>query len=395
MTPTTKALAALTGAYTLSQFFRSYIAVIAPELSRDLGLGPSGFGWLSSVFFLSFAVAQIPVGIAFDRYGVGRPSMILMILGIFSALLFAAAPHPTFSMIAQSGLGFACAPLYMGLIYYAARHLHDHRYVQVISMVGAVGSVGALLAATPLGWATEVIGWRISVGLSAVLALIAALSLYRWVDDRPVTPPPRQPLGATLWSCVTLFRQPGIWPLVPVCFTMAAGSAFRNAWGGPYLAAVYGLDPVARGQAMSVVSVLGLIAAFSLAPLVRRWRPKQVAVSWLIAGVVGGTFHAIVPAANLGLSIFIIALLFSVANIHPLVMSQGKELISPEIRGRGLGVLNTFVFLGSALISASFGWIIRAAQDYGLSDAAGYGWLFFTSAFLLFLGLVPYLRSRT
>ena len=198
MTPTTKALVALTGAYTLSQFFRSYIAVIAPELSRDLGLGPSGFGWLSSVFFLSFAVAQIPVGIAFDRYGVGRPSMILMILGIFSALLFAAAPHPTFSMIAQSGLGFACAPLYMGLIYYAARHLHDHRYVQVISMVGAVGSVGALLAATPLGWATEVIGWRISVGLSAILALIAALSLYRWVDDRPVTPPPRQPMRHVL-----------------------------------------------------------------------------------------------------------------------------------------------------------------------------------------------------
>ena len=394
MSPITKALLSLTGAYTLSQFFRSYIAVIAPELSRDLGLGPSGFGWLSSVFFLSFAAAQIPVGIAFDRYGVGRPCMVLMILGIFSALLFAAAPHPAFSMVAQSGLGFACAPLYMGLIYYAARHLHDHRYVQTISIVGAVGSVGALLAATPLGWATEVIGWRIAVGLSALLALLAALALWRWVDDRPATPPPREPLGRTLWSCVTLFRQPGIWPLIPVCFTMAAGSAFRNAWGGPYLSAVYGLDPVSRGQAMSVVSVLGLFAAFSLAPLVRRWRPKHVAVTWLIAGVVGGGFHAIVPAANLGLSIFIISLLFSVANIHPLVMSQGKELISQEARGRGLGVLNTFVFLGSALISAGFGWIIRTSQAAGLSNAAGYGWLFFTSAFLLLVGLIPYLRSR-
>ena len=54
----TKAILALTFAYILSQFFRSFLAVIAPELMTDLDLTPAQFGWLSSVFFLAFGAAQ-------------------------------------------------------------------------------------------------------------------------------------------------------------------------------------------------------------------------------------------------------------------------------------------------------------------------------------------------
>jgi hypothetical protein len=43
-----RALAALTFALTLSQFFRSCLAVMAPEVQADLQLSPAGFGLLSS-----------------------------------------------------------------------------------------------------------------------------------------------------------------------------------------------------------------------------------------------------------------------------------------------------------------------------------------------------------
>ncbi len=394
MTATTRALVALTGAYTLSQFFRTYIAVIAPELSRDLSLGPSEFGWLSSVLFLSFAAAQIPIGIAFDRYGVGRPSTMLMGVGVVSALAFAGSPHAALSMVAQAGLGLACAPLYMGLIYYAARRLDEHRYVQVISIAGAFGAAGALLAAAPLGWATQWIGWRGAVAASAVLALIATLGLRSWVNDRPEEPAPPESFGQTVSSCLAVFRTPGIWPLIPVCLTLAAGTAFRNAWGGPYLADVFGLDALARGEAMTIVSLFALVAAFSLAFLVKRWTPKQVAIGWLIVGIVVSLLAAAMPATNVSFSIFAMALLFGVANIHPLVMAQARGLLDARMRGRGLGILNAFVFIGTAAISAGFGKIIAFSQTRDWTPATGYGGLFLTTALLLGAGLFFYRRSN-
>ena len=53
----------------LSLFYRSCLGVIAPELTRDLGLTPEDLGNANGAFFLAMAAMQIPVGLLFDRYG--------------------------------------------------------------------------------------------------------------------------------------------------------------------------------------------------------------------------------------------------------------------------------------------------------------------------------------
>ena len=62
----------LGGAYGISQFLRNSIGVIAPDLAAELNLSASEIGLLASLFFFSFAAAQIPLGIALDRYGPRR-----------------------------------------------------------------------------------------------------------------------------------------------------------------------------------------------------------------------------------------------------------------------------------------------------------------------------------
>src|SRR5262249_6175902 len=63
------ALAVLVAITGLSLFYRSCLGVIAPELSRDLDLAPQDLGAANSAFFLALALLQIPVGLAFDRWG--------------------------------------------------------------------------------------------------------------------------------------------------------------------------------------------------------------------------------------------------------------------------------------------------------------------------------------
>ena len=48
-------LAVLTGAYLLSQFFRTALAVVAPEIAHDLALDSARLGVLSSAWFWAFA----------------------------------------------------------------------------------------------------------------------------------------------------------------------------------------------------------------------------------------------------------------------------------------------------------------------------------------------------
>src|SRR6187551_2491911 len=63
---------ALAAIYLVSQFLRNSVGVIAPDLAVEIGLSAGEIGLLSSAFFFAFAAAQLPLGIALDRYGPKR-----------------------------------------------------------------------------------------------------------------------------------------------------------------------------------------------------------------------------------------------------------------------------------------------------------------------------------
>ncbi|HUD34922.1 MAG TPA: MFS transporter, partial [Variovorax sp.] len=172
-----RGIRALTLAFALSQFFRTCLAVIAPELQRDLGLSPAGFGALSSCFFLAFAAAQITVGIAFDRWGVGRPTRTLTALGVAASALFVVAPGGATAMVAQAGLGLACAPVFMGLMHFASEQLPASRYATVVGRANALSMLGALCATAPLGWAAHRFGWRAALAVAAACMLVACAGI--------------------------------------------------------------------------------------------------------------------------------------------------------------------------------------------------------------------------
>ncbi|MDI3381707.1 MFS transporter [Xenophilus aerolatus] len=390
---TTRGLRALTVAFALSQFFRTCLAVMAPELQRDLLLSPAGFGALSSCFFLAFALAQVPVGVAFDRYGVGAPTRVLLALGVASALLFVLAPNGGTAMLAQLGLGLACAPVFMGLMHHASATLPPQRYVAFLGRSNALGMVGALLATAPLGWAVHAIGWRVPIALAALCMLFACIGVWRQVRDHGHADAKAEAPVAMLGASARLLALPAMWTLIPLCVAMAAGTAFRNAWGGPYLADVFGLQAGARGMALTVLSLGGFCTALLLPWLVRRASLKRCVLGWSLLAFVAAAALAMAPAAGLLPDLALLTVLGTVGMLHPLVMAHGRELVAPAQRGRGLGLLNSFVFLGSALAAWAFGLIADWGQRAQWAPAASYGAIFGCAAVLVLAGLLPYAFS--
>ncbi|MCZ2497838.1 MFS transporter [Xylophilus sp. Kf1] len=385
------ALASLTGAFAMSQFFRSCLAVMAPELSRDLALDPAGFGALSSAFFLAFAVAQLPVGVAFDRWGVGRPTSVLLGVGVAGGLLFALAPRGSVAVLGQVGLGLACAPVFMGLIHYASSQLAEQRYLKVLSVTNALGMLGVLCAASPLGWSVQHFGWRPAMLVATGCMAVACVAVQRNVRDVGHADSHGQSPLALLKGSLVLLKVPALWALVPVCLGMAAGTAFRNAWGGPYVADVFGLDPVSRGTAITAISIGAFGCAFALPLLTRRFGASAVIGGTMLVCVLAGLLLTLAPDVSLVFDLVLLTILAAAGTLHPIVMTAGRATVAPALRGRALGVLNTFVFLGMACASGGYGWLARQGFRAGRSPGSVYGSLFAVAAVMLLVGLMPYL----
>ncbi|MDR2333940.1 MAG: MFS transporter [Burkholderiaceae bacterium] len=385
------ALPVLTGAYVLSQFFRSYVAVIATQLIDEFGFTPQMFGWFAGAFYFTFALVQLPLGVAFDRFGVRTPVLLCIATGSVGALVLPLTHSVPLAMLAHVALGIGCAPLYMGLLNHVLKSGNGPEQVRIVTRASALGYLGAIAAGLPLAWGVASVGWRASLLLVGVLMAMAAVGIALTLRDvvepagagdvgpNPISSMPPGPTDS--FQSKLAFAA-----LLPVCFALIAGGTFRMSWGGPYLADLFGFDVVLRGYVMTGASVLAMCWALGIAGVVRRIGAKALVLAAFGVGFVAAMILVISPAGHAWLGALLVCVLFCVGSIHPVVMSQARSVVPPAQLGLWLGVLNSMVFLGVAASNAAFGWIAGHAEHSGMGAADMYSQLFAFTAGVMVLG---------
>ena len=91
--------------YFLSHVFRSVNAIAAPNLIETMGLNAWMIGFLTSAFFFAFAVSQLPIGVALDRWGTRRTEAALLVVAAGGAFVFSRAASPTGLILGRALIG--------------------------------------------------------------------------------------------------------------------------------------------------------------------------------------------------------------------------------------------------------------------------------------------------
>ncbi len=104
---------------------------------------------------------------------------------------------------------------------------------------------------------------------------------------------------------------------------------------------------------------------------------------------------AAVPAVDLWFATAMLTCLGFFGSAHTFLMAHGKHFLPSNLIGRGLGLLNTFVFLGIGTINAAMGWTIDlGASRFGAGPPA-YSVAFGSLAAMLAVGLFFSRLSRS
>lgn len=382
------ALSVLTGAYVLSQFYRSYVAVIATQLIDDLHLSPQMFGLFAGGLYFTFAIAQLPLGLAFDRFGVRRPVLLCMAIGSVGALALPLTHSVPIAILAHIGLGIGCAPLYMGLLNYVLKSGNGAEQVRIVTRASAMGYVGAVAAGLPLAWGVSLMGWRWSLGVVGLLMVMATVGVALTLHEDAMPENAEQKPGAESLNPAreSMTSRIAFAALVPVSFALIAGGTFRMSWGGPYYADIFQFDVVQRGYAMTAASLLAMCWALSLSRVLRVITVKTLVLCAFAVGIASALILVQWPAQNAWLGVTLVCVLFCVGSIHPLVMSQARSVVPQRQLGLWLGLLNSMVFLGVAVSNSAFGWIAEHSARAGVVGAAMYTRLFLFTALVMLIG---------
>jgi MFS family permease len=387
-------LVVLVFGYLLSQFYRSFLAVIAPELAADVHLGPAELGVVSAAFFAAFAVVQLPIGASLDRFGARRTVAIPMLSAVIGAGVFALAREPWQSVAGMALIGFGCAPIYMGALWVIGRTTTPARFALFSSAIVGIGSLGNLAAATPLAAAAASFGWRATMLGIAAATLLSAGLVFLVVKEPPAVAAaksgePKPGIGAVL-----KIRE--LWPLYPIALlSYPIVVAVRDLWVGPYFSEVHGLAPVERGNAVSVMVFAMIAGAFLYGPL-DRWlgTRKWVVVAGTVATIGGLIALALAPLMSVAWASAMFAVVGGLGMTYGVLMAHTRAFLPTPVLGRGLTLMNMCLIGGAAILQPLSGLFMREMRDAGMIPAAAHGALYGLFALALTLSLVVYLFSR-
>ena len=364
-------------AYTLSQFYRAFLAVLSPVLQTELGAAPDDLAISSGLWFFAFAAMQLPIGAALDRIGPRRTVATLLTLGgAGGAAIFAMAQAPWHLHVALTLMGIGCAPALMGSSYIFARNYPASAFGALMGAVVGFGSLGNILGASPLVWVISAIGWRTTLWALAAVTLAVAAAILIFVRD-----PERLAHSGPRGSLTEILRLRALWFILPLfSVNYAAAAAIRGLWAGPYMAEVYGASELLIGRATLAMGAAMVIGSFLVGPATRlagSVRRLALIVNGMAVLVMAGLWLA--PDAGVVPAIAMLAMIGLAGASFTVILAHGRAFLPPHLVGRGVTFLNMFSIGGAAVLQFASRPIYRAASATGTPTEA------YSSLFLFFL----------
>ncbi len=360
---------AFAAVYFFAALLRAVTATLAPVFSSELGLAAGQLGLLAGAYFLGFALMQLPLGSALDRWGPQRVLLACLTAAVCGCIAFAAAATLPQLLLARLLIGVGVSACLMAPLTCFRHHFSTGAQLRANSWMLMTGSLGMLASTLPVQWLLPLFGWR---GLFMAVAVCLALTMVGLALLVPRDAAPLAERGTPVPAAAAGYRQvfchPAFLRVAPLGFFAYGGMiAMQSLWIGPWLTQVGGRSPVQAAQALFLVNLAMLVAFFCwglVMPLLTRagWAGERlIARVWplgvlLLGLIVWQAQHA---------SVWLWALWCVSTSVVSLAQPAVAQVFPAALAGRALSAFNFVIFSGVFLLQWGIGLAIDALRALG------------------------------
>ncbi len=379
--------------YYLSYLLRTVNAVISPLLSSELGLSAAALGLLTSAYFLAFAAAQIPVGIALDRYGPRRVEAALLLLAGLGAALFAVGEGQLELVLGRALIGLGVSACLMAALKGIALWYPPERYSSMTAFVMASGALGALTASQPLEAALPMLGWRGVFWLIAALAVVAAMFLLLSLPRAHARPAAASP-SEQLRTIGRIYAAPAVQRISLAAVFMIGGfMAVQGLWVVPWLLEVERLDLATAARVLLLLNLGALVGQLTVGFFATRLARRGIGPLQLLQWGWGAMLlveAGILSEVLLPMPAWFLFGVFSAASSQAYLCAA--LAFPPALFGRVSTAVNQLCFVGAFALQWGLGLAIDLLAGFGLAVDTAHKGAFLGLLVLQILSLLPLLR---
>ncbi|WP_316185291.1 MFS transporter [Bradyrhizobium sp. SZCCHNRI1003] len=345
-------------AYFLSFLFRTVNGTIAEQLLSEFHLGADDLGLLTSIYFLVFAAAQIPIGILLDRYGPRPVQGLVLLAAAAGAGLFAVSESFWLLLAGRAliGLGVAAAltaGLQAVILWFASERVPLLNGVMIM-----LAGLGAAAATVPAEYVLVAIGWRGLFKLLAIASAVCAVAILLVVPSRSLAPA----RGGRSLGLKTVYADPRFWRLAPLSAScIGTAWALQGLWAARWFADVERIGRPELLWNLLIMALASSLSALILGIMVQKLRKLDISPRALL-GFVALIFFLAQLAVILRIplpSCLPWGLVAAVSTATVLSYAVLAELFPKELAGRANAALNVFHIGCAFVVQAATGLVVQ------------------------------------
>jgi ACS family tartrate transporter-like MFS transporter len=314
--------------YLVAYIDRVNVGFAALQMNADLNFGDATFGFGAGIFFLGYALFEIPSNVILARVGARRwLARIAITWGLLTCAMLAVRT-PTQFYVARFVLGVAEAGLFPGVIYYLSRWFPESYRARALAGFIIAVPLGQVIGG-PLGGAllslrgvAGLAGWQWLFLIEGVPAVVLGVVVLYLLDDLPadakwltsaqrawlterITDDARR-VGGEHASPLRALANPLAWELAILNLAYYTTTSAYALWVPTIVRESLQTSDVATGFVVGGVAVAGAIAYPLGAILSDRWGERcYVAALGMGCGVLGCLWVALLVGSPLRFAGFI------------------------------------------------------------------------------------------
>jgi len=401
-------LTVATLAYISATMQRSSMGVASLEASHRFQATAVELSSLAVWQLLTYASAQIPVGILLDRIG-SRKMLAIggFVMGLGQAVV-AVSTHLDLAVMGRILVGLGDAFIFTSLIRLINGWFTGKIASRLQQWIANTGQVGQVVSAIPFGAFLAVSGWTSSfISISAISILFAALTLLVVRDSRaaPLTNGAHGTLRSSLRDLKVSLHEPAVRMSFWTHFSLQSASAvFVLLWGFPFLVESQGFTALQAGEAMTIVVLSGIPFGFVYGWIFSRWPKSRRVTVFVMAGAIVVSWCLVLlqtgPAPIWMIGCLLIAL-GAAGSACMVAFDFSREHVPLERLGTANGFINVGGFVASLSTMFIIGQLLDLAKKLHASDSEpwqlyglpGFRWAFLTQIFVVLFGLGFFFRE--
>ena len=352
-------------------------SVMIPQLMTTYEIDVVQIGVLTSSFFYTYIVMQIPAGMIVDLWGPRKVTQVSFFLCSLAIGWFAFSHHFWEGQVSRMIMGLTASPAIICAFWLGSRWFRPHLFALIVALTEFFALAGGVIGEGGLAKAVVSLGWRQSMLWVAILGFFLTLLSHFIIHDSPKegsTTEPSMSFKKALSKMTKNFLK--ILTISPLWINgIYAGlvfgmfPAFAALWGVPYFMTRYGISV---DYAALLASTYFFGACFGTLTL--GW--ISIYITYRRPLMIGGALIAfflslcviLIPNVPIYMMFLIVFAFGFFSSSYALSFSLAGTYVSRQAKGVAMGFTNMLcIAFGAPILQPLIGALLKWSADASIT----------------------------